>query len=364
MRLPRARTLNQPTTTPMVQNCRAYLPSEWSPQSGVLLTWPHAHGDWGSDLGATENVFIELAQNISRFENVLIACYDDNHRQNVSKLLLNKTIDQDRIHLAVAPSNDVWVRDHGPITVICNDAPQLLDFQFNGWGNKFPGELNNALTRTLYHANVFGEVPMETINRVLEGGAIEVDGSGSLMATRRSLLSRSRNANITHGNFEQLLNNYFGIKRFLWLEYGKIDGDDTDSHIDNLARFCDRETIVYSTCLSPCDPNFAQLAAMQAELQSFQSITGKPYRLIPLPLPEPCHNAQGNRLPANYTNFVIINKAILVPTYNDPADTVALETLGNCFHGREIIGINALPLIQQCGSLHCVTMQLPNNLVV
>jgi agmatine deiminase len=348
----------------MSNDCRTYLPPEWAPQSGVMLTWPHAHGDWARNLPVVEPVFVELAATIARFERVLIVCRNTDHQQHVAGLLAEHSPDPDRLRYVVAPSNDVWARDHGALTVICSGEPQLLDFRFNGWGSKYSHDLDNAITPTIYRAGVFGDTPMETVNLILEGGAVEVDGSGTLLATRSSVLSATRNGDLSPKEIEQQLSHYLGIERFLWLEHGTLSGDDTDGHIDTLARFCDRDTIAYCHSDKADDIDHAELVAMREELAAFRSITGDPYLLVPLPMPETKLDKDGKRLPATYANFLILNDAVLVPLYQDTADEPALASLRVCFPGREVIGINALPLILQYGSLHCVTMQFPEGVII
>jgi agmatine deiminase len=347
----------------MDTDCRTYLPPEWAPQSGVMLTWPHARGDWAANLGTVEPVFVDLACHITRYEKLLIVCEDDAHRQRIDEQLSGQAYNPDRVRYVTSPSNDTWARDHGPLTVICSGEPHLLDFQFNGWGGKYAADLDNAITPNLYRAGAFGDIPMETVDLVLEGGAVEVDGSGTLLATRSSVLSSTRNARLSQQQIEQQLSHYLGIERFLWLDHGTLAGDDTDGHIDTLARFCDRETIVYCHSDDPDNPDHDTLTTMRKELASFTSITGKAYRLVPLPMPQSKRDPEDNLLPATYANFLIINGAVLVPTYEDPQDESALTVLQNCFPDRDIIGINALPLIHQYGSLHCVTMQFPEGVL-
>lgn len=347
----------------MNEDCRAYLPPEWSRQSGIMLTWPHADGDWGSSLAEVEGVFGELTSQISRHEKILIVCADREHQLHITQYLQPRNLDKSKIIFGIAPSNDSWARDHAPITVICSAEPQLLDFQFNGWGGKYDASLDNEITPLLYKQGAFEALPMETIKLVLEGGAIEVDGSGTLMATRSSVLSPSRNPDLSQSKIEEMLAHYFGIEQFLWLSNGALKGDDTDGHIDTLARFCNRNTIVYCSCDDKNNVNHDSLAAMRKELEEFRSITNAPYKLIPLPLPKPIRDSNNNVLPATYVNFLLINDAVLVPTYDDPADDIALATLQSCFPQRDVVGINALPLIGQHGSLHCVAMQFPEGIL-
>ncbi len=342
----------------MQRNCRPYLPPEWAPQSGVQLTWPHAFGDWSERLEQVEPVFTAIAREIARRERVLIACYDAAHCRHVETTLRAAGVDMGAVLLKVAPSNDTWARDHGPITVLCRDQAVLLDFGFNGWGGKYAHDLDHLITRRLHEAGAFGPTPLETIDLVLEGGAIEVDGSGTLLTTTRCLLAPTRNPEFSKQQLERELGEWLGLNRILWLDHGHLDGDDTDGHIDTLARFCDARTIAYVTCDDPGDPHYADLKAMEAQLRTFRAADGSPYRLVPLPWPRPQYD-EGCRLPATYANFLIINGAVLLPTYRDPADAVAAARLRACFPDREVIGIDCLPVIAQYGSLHCLTMQLP-----
>ena len=324
-----------------------------------MLTWPHTHGDWAGMLPEVEAVFVEITKEVGRREKALIVCDDAAHRNHVANLLHQANINKDRLVLKIAPSNDSWARDHGPITVLCENEPTLLDFSFNGWGGKYPAGLDNAITRRLYQDNAFGDTPLESVDFVLEGGGIDVDGSGTLLTTTACLLSPTRNPKFTQAQLEKELKERLGLNRILWLHHGHLAGDDTDSHIDTLARFCDPHTIAYVACDDREDVHYAELKAMEEELHTLHAADDKPYQLVPLPWPQAKFNQQGERLPATYANFFILNEAVLVPTYEDPADDAALACIKECFPDREIIGIPCMPLIQQFGSLHCVVMQLP-----
>lgn len=335
------------------------LPAEWASQSAVLLTWPHIHSDWEPWLGQVEPVFVAIAKEVTARERLIVSCYDDTHRRHVEGLLRDAGIDLDRVALYAVPSNDSWVRDHGPITVLRNERPLLLDFSFNAWGRKYAYDLDDAVPARLHAAGAFGATPIEKVNLVLEGGSIESDGEGTLLTTRRCLLSPERNPQYTCRDLETIFSRVFGTRRVLWLDKGHLTGDDTDAHIDTLARFCDPHTIAYVQCEEPEDPHYGPLSKMEAELKAFRDNDGNPYRLVPLPLPAAKYNADGDRLPATHANFLIINGAVLVPVYDDPNDAVALTRLAECFPDREIVPIDGLPLILQYGSLHCVTMQVP-----
>ena len=332
------------------------LPAEWEHQSGVQLTWPHRYGDWAPWLEQVEPVFVDIARHISAREELLLVCYDSEHREHVLTLLQEAGVDLSRIHSYVLASNDTWARDHGPISILEDGKPKLLDFTFNGWGQKFDAELDNQITAGLKDLSAFHGIPLETIDMVLEGGGIETDGEGTLLTTTSCQLSPMRNPTLSKAEIEQRLRDAFGVEHFLWLEHGHLEGDDTDSHVDTLVRFADPATLVYVACDDPDDGHYADLKAMEAELQAFQRYNGQPYILVPLPWPAPIHDEDGKRLPASYANYLIINGAVLVPTYRDTADTPALETLRRCYPKHEVIGIDCLPLIYQYGSLHCVTM--------
>jgi len=339
------------------------LPPEWSPQLAVMLIWPHhQHSDWLPLLQDVESVYIDIIRHISHFEPVLIISYDKTHTHHISTLLTKNGISQRNISFCCARSNDTWIRDHGPVTVLDQrDRPRLLDFTFNAWGGKYNAELDNRLTRRLHEQNIFGDIPLEVVDLVLEGGAIDVDGQGSLLTTTRCLLSPLRNPDIGCQTLEAIFEKLFGVKRTLWLEHGHLAGDDTDSHIDTLVRFCNPSTITYTACDDPQDEHYHELKEMEAELKTFRDANNKPYHLLPLPWPEPQYNQSGQRLPTTYANFLIINGAVLVPVYGISSDEQAITVLHGCFPERKIIAVNCTPLIHQYGSLHCITMQIPKK---
>ena len=335
------------------------LPAEWEPQDGVLLTWPHDASDWRPWLAELDQVYVVLAREIARRQRLLVCVRDAAHRRHVERLLEQAGVAPSQALLHEVASNDSWARDHGPITVFDAGRPRLLDFVFNGWGGKYAASLDDRITATLVRAGAFGATPCERVDFVLEGGAIDSDGAGTLLTTSACLLSPRRNPGLARADIEARLRECFGLRRVLWLEHGALEGDDTDGHIDTLARFCAETTIAYARCDDPSDAHFAVLQAMERELGALRDAHGAPYRLVPLPWPAAKHGDDGRRLPATYANFLIINGAVLVPAYRDAADSVALDTLAGCFPDREVIGIDCLPLIRQNGSLHCVTMQLP-----
>lgn len=338
----------------------SYLPPEWAPQDRVMLTWPRRDGDFAPMFEAVERNFIDIVRAITRFETAHINIAED--ATELRRRLLAAGIPDARLRVFNLPNDDVWARDHGPITVLRDGCRVHLDFRFNGWGGKFPAANDDTSTRRLAQLGAW-KAPVEPVDFVLEGGAFDVDGTGSLLTTDRCLLAPTRNPQFDRERIETLLAERFGASRILWLQHGALLGDDTDGHVDTLARFCNPHTIAFQTCDDPNDPHHAELGAMAQELAAFTDGFGAPYRLVPLPLPVPVHACDGRRLPAGYANFLIINGAVLVPCYGDREDDVgdnlAQARLRPHFPGRQIIGVDCRALIEQYGSLHCVTMQIP-----
>ena len=334
-------------------------PAEWTSQSAVLLTWPHSGTDWKDNLDEVIPCFVSIINEIIQREKLIIVCRSI---EDVKQALGIK--DDKRIVFREILSNDTWARDHGPVSIFVNDVPYLLDFTFNGWGLKFPANQDNQITRQLFESKVFSPetVYQDMLRIVLEGGSIETDGEETILTTGRCLLSTNRNNYKNREEVATYFSMLFGAERILWLNHGYLAGDDTDGHIDTLARFCNTETIAYVQCTDPNDEHFKELSSMEDELHRFKTLAGKPYRLIPLPMAEPVYY-EGERLPATYANFLIINGAVLLPFYNSPLDEIAKQRLQETFPDREIIGIDCSPLIKQHGSLHCITMQLPAGFI-
>ena len=336
---------------------RQTLPPEWAPQAAVMLTWPRRDGDFARHFNAVERNFIAIAVAIGRFQNVHVNVAEQ--ADALQARLINAGVPRERLIVHEVPNDDVWARDHGPVTVVRDGRLVHLDFTFNGWGGKFEASRDNALTRKLAQYEAWSAA-VETIDFVLEGGALEVDGHGTLLTTERCLLAPTRNPHLTKVQIEEVLKAQLGLDRVLWLTHGDLIGDDTDGHIDTIARYCDASTIVYQGCDDRGDAHFDDLAAMADELRALRDWQGKPYQLVALPLPAAIHDPDdGRRLPAGYANFLILNGAVLVPIYGQPLDAVALDLIRPVFPDREVIGIDCNALIQQYGGLHCVTMQIP-----
>ncbi len=341
----------------MYNHQHTIFPPEWHPQSGVQLTWPHSNTDWYTILDEVVECYVSIAKEVVKREKLLIVCADED------EVLKNFTQEEkSRIIAIQLKSNDTWARDHGGLSVWKDDKPTILDFKFNAWGLKFTSNLDNQITSQLFEREIFQtEVAYEShLNFVLEGGSIESDGKGTILTTSECLTSPNRNQPLTLEEIGNYLKKAFGANRILFLDHGYLAGDDTDNHIDTLARFCDEETIAYVKCEDVNDEHFYELNKMEKQLKSFVTTEGKPYKLVPLPMADAVYD-DGYRLPATYANFLIINGAVLMPFYNSSKDEVAKSILQTAFPDREIIGIDCSPLIKQHGSLHCVTMQFPQG---
>lgn len=338
---------------------RPTLLPEWGRVKCVQLTWPHEHTDWAYMLKEVTDCYVKLAYNIATHTKLLIVSPET---ESVRNLLNNKLPAQvvENITFFNCPTNDTWARDHGVITCAQPDGNlQLLDFRFNGWGGKFEASLDNKITKALYDAHILKGNYVDHLDFELEGGSIESDGEGTLLTTSECLLNPNRNPELKKEEIEKRLKLWFGLDRILWLDYGYLAGDDTDSHIDTLARLCPNNTIAYVQCTDPTDEHYEALKAVEKQLQTFTTKEGTPYTLVPLPMATPTYDEDGERLPATYANYLVINNTVLYPTYNTPSlDESAKTQLSKAFPGYELIGIDCTALIRQHGSLHCATMQL------
>ena len=334
--------------------------AEWEPQSAILLVWPHEDTDWKDNLDEIETVYLELSHHITRFQNLLIVCKNEAHCIQVEKRLIQNHIQNSSFQTVICDYNDTWCRDYGPLFVYENSTVVIKNLAFNGWGNRYRYDSDNALAKTLHFKNIFGDINFNDYDFVLEGGSLDSNGQGTILTTSRCLLNRHPDKNQTE--LEKLLKDTLNIKTLHWIDHGDICGDDTDGHIDMLARFIYDDTIIYSICNDMEYPGYDTLKSMEKQLMQLKKNNDDTYRLIPLALPET--KKDGDKLlPASYINFLIINGAVLVPTYNDPMDKVALNTFKQCFHDREVIGINCLPLTKLGGSLHCATMNIPKVII-
>ena len=336
------------------------LPAEWEPQGFVQLTWPHKDSLW-YEVEKVQACYTRIVTAILRHEPVLMVCRDKAECEE--DLRRNGLGSMNGIRFVECPINDTWARDHGAISVY-GDAGEkyILDFVFNGWGLKFAADLDNQITPQAFAAGAFGpDVQYKDMRPyVLEGGSIDCDGAGTLLTTRECLCSLNRNEYLTQDQIETHLKQAFGLKRILWLDHGGIVGDDTDSHVDILARFCGPDTIAYTACDDESDQNYAALKAMETQLKTFRTLDGKPYKLVPLPLPDAMY-LDDYRLPGSYANFLIINGAVLIPGADAPKDAVAAAQLQKVFPDRQVEIIDCRALLSGHGGLHCITMNYPEG---
>jgi agmatine/peptidylarginine deiminase len=342
------------------------LPAEWEPQAAVLIAWPHAGTDWAARLAEVETTYVALAAAVTRFQRLIIVVADAALNAHVQSQLRDAGVDLSKVRLVELPYDDTWLRDSGPITLQGDNAVdsrryfQLTDFRFTGWGGKFGATQDDALVAALVDAGVFGHAAHTRIDWALEGGGIESDGAGSVLTTWRCLAQRHPEQ--SREEMSEILRSSLHAKRVLWLDYGYLEGDDTDAHIDTLARFAPDDRIVFQACDDPSDPHHDELQRMADELAVLRTADGRPYQLHPLPWPKPVLDG-GRRLAASYANYLIVNGAVLVPAYGDAADNEAARIIGVAHPGREIVQIPCRSLIWQNGSLHCITMQLPAGIV-
>ena len=340
---------------------RLRLPAEWEPQAGVLLAWPHEGTDWAERLEAVESTYVALVAAITRFESAVVCVADAAVRTRANALLDAAGVDGSRCRFVEIEYDDTWLRDSGPITLLSNGNYLLDDFRFTGWGGKFNASRDDRLVGGLFARNLF--VPAAEHRRVdwaLEGGAIESDGAGTLLTTWRCL--HSRHPEQSREQMDRVFAERLAADRVLWLEHGYLQGDDTDAHIDTLARFAPGDVIVHQACDDRSDLHYDELARMRDELAALPTTAGTPYRLLPLPWPKPIMD-DGRRLAASYANYLVVDSAVLVPAYGDPADAIAAAVIGAAHPGRTTVPVPCRPLIWQNGSLHCVTMQLPRGLL-
>lgn len=343
------------------------LPAEWAPQSAILISWPHAETDWADILDEVTECYVRMAYAIAAHQPLIILVVEGLDVSSLLEKRLPQAVFSNITFVVVPKTNDTWVRDYGFLTVQSTGGAELMDFRFNGWGGKFKAEHDNAANHLLFETQLLRGHYVDALDFELEGGGIESDGCSTLLTTAECLLNPNRRRQgdavptPDKAQVEALLKERLGVERILWLHHGYLAGDDTDSHIDTLARLCPNDTIIYVQCTDTADEHYEALAAMEQELQAFRTLEDKPYRLIPVPLPDACYDEE-DRLPATYANFLIMNKVVLVPTYAQPEkDALALKNIQKAFPEREIIGVDCRALIRQHGSLHCATMQFPRE---
>jgi agmatine deiminase len=362
---PRARgvtTLAAPQHTPFDEGF--WMPAEWEHHQATWLGWPHEKTDWPGKFPAIPWAYAEIVRQLARVERVYLLVQDRAEQTSVRAILKSSGVDLDAVDFLIVPTDRGWMRDSGPICVK-NAAHEVAytHWQFNGWA-KYSNHKKDAVAVTRANKKLRHKVwqPTHKSRRVtLEGGSIDVNGRGTLLTTEECLLSttQERNPTFIRQDYEEIFRSYLGATQILWLRNG-IAGDDTHGHVDDLARFVNPTTIVIAVEENPTDANYNPLRENLAILKSAKDLTGKPFRIEALPMPAPIY-FDHQRLPASYANFYIANKLVIVPTFNDANDRVALNTLAGLFPDREVVGIACRDLVLGLGTLHCLTQQQPSN---
>ncbi len=319
------------------------IPAEWEEQEALIVVFPPKKSDWAHSIEAIHQTYLTFINAIARFQKCIVICEDKQALANLLPHLQN-------IELIEMLTNDTWVRDFGGINVYKNHKRRTYDFIFNAWGNKFDASMDNTITKRLFEEGHL-QGKLKSFDFVLEGGSIDANGHGVMLSTAYCLYEQNRNSHLSKKKIKQTLVELFGLKELIVLKHGALMGDDTDSHIDTLARFINKDTIAYVKCYDKNDEHYQELKKMEKELEKTS------FKLVPLPLPSAKY-FNNHRIPATYMNFVLINNAVLVPTYSDAYDAQVLKTFAHYFPEREIVGIEASVLIREHGSLHCASMNV------
>lgn len=334
---------------------------EWEPIEYVMLALPHADTDWNYILADALDQYKRLVKAITD-EGIKVLLLCPSAEEGAESMADCR---QDRITYTAMDYNDTWTRDYGMLSVIRNDRQRALDFGFNAWGLKFAADKDNLVNLSLYRKGLIAkDAYRNERDFVLEGGSIETDGNGTILTTTRCLTSPNRNGGKTKEELNMILSQRLGADHVLWLDHGALEGDDTDSHIDTLARLAPDDTIVFTGTRNFDDPMFESLLSMRAQLTMFRTIEGNSYNLVELPLPDPVLDADGSRLPATYANYLVANNVIFMPTYGQrDKDELAMRSIRIAYPGHKVKGVDCRTLLRQHGSLHCATMQIPKGIL-
>lgn len=322
------------------------IPAEWEKQEALIVVFPSAQSDWAHSIDEIQKTYLQFITQIAKYQTCMVIC---ENKQTLANLLPNLQ----NIQLIEMKTNDTWIRDFGGIDVYKGKKKKTYDFIFNAWGNKFDASIDNTITKKLFEEEYLNG-KLKSLDFVLEGGSIDSNGDGVMLSTAYCLFEQNRNAHLSHKKIKKTLMKLFGLKKLIILKHGALMGDDTDSHIDTLARFIDKDTIAYVKCYDKKDAHYKELKKMEKELKKLD------FNLLPLPLPSPKYFHE-ERIPATYMNFVFINDAILVPTYSDPLDESVLDTFRKLFPNRDVVGIESSILIREHGSLHCASINIYKN---
>ena len=336
-----------------------FMPAEWEQHSSTWLAWPHNIDTWEpNDLLEVENIYIEIIRNLVIGERINILVENEYSRYRVTSLLKASGSNIKQINFHEIVTNDAWIRDFGPNFIVRESSRgrqiAINRWQFNSWGKKYDWKKDNEAGNKIAQES---KLTWFNPNIVLEGGSIDVNGRGICLTTSSCLLNPNRNGGLSSKKMEKYLENYLGVNKVIWLD-GTLKGDDTDGHVDNLARFVNPSTIVYVSEKNKRDENYLCLKKVEDTLKNSKDLDGKPFDIISLPIPRAIKD-DNFRLPASYANFYIGNNAVLVPAFNDSNDVIAQKTLKTCFPKKQIIPIDSRILIKGQGGIHCITQQQP-----
>ena len=338
-------------------------PAEWEDQQGILLCFPHNGNDWPGKYEAIQWAFVEFIKKVAIYETVFLVVSDEKLKEKVTAMLERARVNLDNLSFIIQKTNRSWMRDSGPIVIKNGEKREALNFNFNGWAKYKNYQLDKHVPAKVAQ---FLDIPLTQVMYkgkpvIVEGGAIDSNGKGTLLTSEECLMHPNiqvRNPNFTKADYEAVFKEYLGITNVIWLGDG-IEGDDTHGHIDDLCRFINEDTIVTIIETNTEDNNYLPLQDNLKRLQNAKLENGRSPIIVALPMPKRL-DFEDLRLPASYANFLILNKCVLVPTFNDPNDRKALNILAECFPDREIIGISAIDLIWGFGTLHCLSQQIPS----
>ena len=352
-------TLNQSAAEKGLPSEQGFtMPPEWAPHLGTWLSWPREEGDsFPGKCSEVCDVYRQLVAQLAKGEQVFINVWDDDMIEEAKSFLKLPADISSQVTFYKYPAYEPWCRDHGPVFVTNNQSSEkaVVDWGYNAWGEKYPPyDLDNEVPK---HIARLRNIKRYDPQMILEGGSIEVNGNGLLMTTESCLMNPNRNAQLSKTEIEERLKNYLGITEIVWLGDG-IVGDDTDGHVDDMTRFLNQSTIVTAVESDPTDDNYKPLKDNRHRLELFNKKHDGRYRIVELPMPQPVIQ-EGMRLPASYANFYIANQAVIVPTFNDPNDQIALKTIQEFIPDRPVVGIDSTTLIWGLGSFHCITQQEP-----
>ncbi len=341
---------------------KSYPLPEWHPQDATVLVWPHRYSDWANQLESVEQCYLTLTKAIAASQTVVIIYFDHQHKESIQDQCADFGCNRQALKFIQIETNDTWVRDYGPLFLLGNQRYSYLDFDFNAWGEKYPHRLDNLFTETFYKVINSNTCQYTRFPLVLEGGNLEFNENATVLTNLSCILRNNTGTQLKVEDLLAELKQSLAVKKVLGIEVDALAGDDTGGHIDTLARFIKDDTIVHAATDNPQDINFTCLSSLQKQLANLVTRKHQPYKLVPILMPKnKIYNSDGNILPASYMNFIITNKSIIVPLYNDDHDTQALTTIQRLRPDRNVVGIDATELIQQFGSLHCATLHVPVN---